>query len=346
MNLFDKFKKKLTTKTISQKSTEELNKEYEDVQHNSSPTPFNRERYGIAPEEISFLEYASGHETDLSTFSKKFYYDYNLDYAKTIDFLLLNGFLRYSTPPESLKLYNVQCLKDYLKKINQPVSGNKNALIARIIESSTNFEEFFSKKCYMLTDKGISIINQFKIDNKVPRTEKEKLNADFKYYSQQVKLHLSEGNLGLYACDLYNLSQIHCKEKHYSDQLHLLILSAYIHLSGVDTLEDYNYWKDGDFSIIKPIPLLPPAVIRSTQKCMKCLEIDLDEYKKLFKKYICINLTPAHVFGIEKSLEIICSYLDGDYEKADKIVLNETKKYIKDFSAKKNDYNASLQMHT
>ncbi|MCM1235827.1 MAG: hypothetical protein NC489_37520 [Ruminococcus flavefaciens] len=164
---------------------------------------------------------------------------------------------------------------------------------------------------------------------------KPTLDEQWQNISRQSQTHLKHGDLGLYACDLFSLSEIRRKEAHYDDQMKLLILSAYIHLSGISTITEYNYWKDGDFSVTEPMPLLPPAVIRSTKSCIKRLGIDLEQYRESYRRNVSPTLTPEHIFGIEKSLNIICTYLDGDNERADKMVETGTKKYIKEHSIKR-----------
>lgn len=168
-----------------------------------------------------------------------------------------------------------------------------------------------------------------------PKTDKPSLDEQFRNISQQSHVHLQKGELGLYACDLYSLSEINRKEKAYDKQLHSLIISAYIHLSGVIDLSSYSYWKNGDFSVAEPMPLLPPAVIRSTKVCLKRLKMSLEQYKELYRNVISPTLTPTHVFGIEKSLDIICTYLQDNHEKADKMVASGTKKFIKELSEKR-----------
>lgn len=167
-----------------------------------------------------------------------------------------------------------------------------------------------------------------------PKADKPSLDEQFRNISQQSHSHLQEGNLGLYACDLYSLSEINRKEKMYDKQLHSLTLSAYIHLSGIGTLEDYTYWKNGDFSIVEPQPLLPPAVMRSLRICIKRLNMSIEQYREFFLGIITPTLTPAHVFGIEKTLDIICAYLEDKDEKANKLVASGTKKFIKEHSSR------------
>ena len=63
--------------------------------------------------------------------------------------------------------------------------------------------------------------------------------------------------------------------------------------------------------------------------------MSLEQYKELYRNVVSPTLTPAHVFGIEKSLDIICTYLQDNHEKADKMVTSGTKKFIKELSAKR-----------
>lgn len=168
-----------------------------------------------------------------------------------------------------------------------------------------------------------------------PKAEKPSLDEQFRDISQRSHAHLQEGNLGLYACDLYNLSEIDRKEKRYDKQLHALTISAYFHLSGIDTLEDYEYWKNGDFSIIKPMPILPPAVIRSLRLCVKRLNMSIEQYRDFYFDNIEPDLISVHVFGIDKSLDIICAYLENDGEKANKMIANGKEIFIKEYSSKR-----------
>lgn len=152
--------------------------------------------------------------------------------------------------------------------------------------------------------------------------------------SKQSQDHLRQGKLGMYACDLYSMSEVNRKEKMYDKQLYSLTISAYIHLSGVDTLEDYSYWKNGDFSVTRPRPLLPPAVVRNLSTCTKKLSMSIEQYEEFYFDVIEPTLTPAHVFGIKGTWDIIHAYLNGEDQKAEKLIAGGTKKFIKDLSRK------------
>lgn len=161
-----------------------------------------------------------------------------------------------------------------------------------------------------------------------PQNRNVDLNEESIKLSKNIQVHLRSGNLGLYACDLYSLSEILRKEKRYKGQLEVLIDSAYIHLSGVNIVSEYFCIKENGFKIAKPHPCLPPAVIRSTGIVLKRLDMTLEDYKTLYRSKVDVRMTPDHVFGLEKSLEIICEYLNGNQEKADKMIKQGVKKFI------------------
>lgn len=327
MGIFDIFRKKF--KAISPVP---INEEPESkTQTNRNDITLRRSIYGLTAEEILFLEYASGHDTDISTFSQKYYYEYGMDYCETISFFIDNKYMRIGTASESLALYKMQDLKNFLKESNLPVSGDKATLVQRITDSSIDYSNKFTRRKFVLTDKGTNVIEKYKSDHDLPKTEKEKLNFQFKECSKNVQKHLQEGNLGLYACDLYSMSEIYRKEHCYNDQLQTLMESAYIHLSGIGTIKDFNTALSSNFKHFDLDPILPPAVIRGIERAIKSLNMNISSFQNRYRENIDLSLTPAHIFGVDKSLEIICLYLEGNSEKAEKEIEKGTKKFMSNF---------------
>ncbi len=111
--------------------------------------------------EFLFLKYLSNHDTDISTFSKSFEYNYNLDYNKTINFLIDNEYVRIGSATESLVINTVSDLKFFLKEQGMATSGNKDILINRILTQTTGFDTFFQKRIYILTEKGSITIEKY-----------------------------------------------------------------------------------------------------------------------------------------------------------------------------------------
>lgn len=333
MGLFDIFKKKNDVSiSITKKSTDELKKEYISCLHNPSPAPLNRKQYGIAVEEIHFLEYADGHNADISTFSQKYLYEYDLDYQKTIAFLLANGYLQYGESSDVLKLYNTQELKDFLKKYNLPVTGKKENLIQRIIESNIEYENDFSKKIFVATEKGRKVIDQYKTDYGVPKTEKERHNLLYQKYSFENEEYMKKGEWGRYAMNLYHMSEILRKEGKLSDQLNLLIISAYYDLSGIDNDESYFLGKQYGFDKYKPLVFIPPAIIRNTLSVLEKLNMSIADYEKHFKETVKPSMVRDHIFTVDECSEIMGLYLSGENAQADANIKKGVNKFIKNHS--------------
>nr|WP_302143326.1 minor capsid protein [uncultured Schaedlerella sp.] len=131
-------------------------------EHTDTQSDFSGERdISLSPSEIQFLKYTSGHNTDLSTFSKKFNYDFGLNYERTINLLLRYGYIRIGNADESLIIYTTQDLKSFLSAKGLPTSGKKEALINRIRTETNDYDAYFSKRIFVLTEKGNTIIDRY-----------------------------------------------------------------------------------------------------------------------------------------------------------------------------------------
>lgn len=77
---------------------------------------------------------------------------------------LKNNLLEKANVKEMLKLSTVIQLKNILKENNIKVSGNKTELIDRILDNidEKQIRLFFSEDLYVLSDKGLSIIKEYK----------------------------------------------------------------------------------------------------------------------------------------------------------------------------------------
>jgi len=144
-----------------------------------------------------------------------------------------------------------------------------------------------------------------------PKRPKMTLDEQWKVLTEQSQEHMKSGQVGMYACDLYHLSKIDRKEKRYNDQMKKLMISAYIHLSEAEsilTLRELGR----EIGLVEPI--LPPAVIRDTITAMNRLNWSIEDYRTSFLETVRENMVPAHIFSINDCLDLICFYLEGDYE--------------------------------
>lgn len=157
------------------------------------------------------------------------------------------------------------------------------------------------------------------------KKSKPTLDEQWQNITKQSQEHLQSGRIGLYACDLYDFSEIDRKEKRYNDQIKMLMISAYIHLSAAESIRAFKeYGKD--LGITEPF--LPSAVIRSTNTAMKRLNWSMQDYRGSFMNTIEASMVPAHLFSIKDCLDIICLYLEGSEGEAEKKIRSGTKKYI------------------
>lgn len=111
--------------------------------------------------ELKFLAYSAGHDTDIHSFSKHFFYQYNLNYKKTIKKLLDANLLIIGTAEDSLNIYTVKELKDYLKQQDISTTGKKDILIEKIISQTTEYADFFTKRTYSLTSEGKLMVDDY-----------------------------------------------------------------------------------------------------------------------------------------------------------------------------------------
>lgn len=192
-------------------------------------------------------------------------------------------------------------------------------------------ENLFNRSNVIITiDKNIKLSPGESLSNPSPTKKNAKPTLDEQWQSitKRSQEHLKSGKLGLYACDLYDFSEIDRKEKRYNDQIMKLMISAYIHLSGAEEFQNYQQLKSIDKKSEILYPVLPPAVIRATGVAMKRLDMELSIYKNLFKQTINPTMTPIHLYGIDGALEIICLYLTDKPDKAEKKIRSGAKKYV------------------
>ncbi len=189
------------------------------------------------------------------------------------------------------------------------------------------FDNLFKKpKMTVTIDKRIKFDSGESLERKpCPKKPKLTLDEQWKNITKQSQEHMKNGRIGLYACDLYSFSEIDRKEKRYNDQIKKLMISAYIHLSEAESISAFHqYGKDVGI----PAPTLPPAVIRATNTAIKRLNWSMQDYRDAFMNTIETTMVPVHLFSTKDCLDIICLYLDGSSDKAERKIRSEVKKYV------------------
>lgn len=194
------------------------------------------------------------------------------------------------------------------------------------------FENLFKKpKMTVTIDKRIKLgpgesLERTPSDHKKPILT---LDEQWQNITKQSQEHMRDGRIGLYACDLYDFSEIDRKEKRYNDQMKMLMISAYTHLSAAESIRAFHQYGK-DLGITEP--MLPPAVVNATNTAIKRLDWSMQDYRNSFMSTIETTMVPIHLFSVKDCLDIICLYLDGNSDKAEKKIRSGVKKYISSHS--------------
>ncbi len=114
--------------------------------------------------ELSFLSYINGFPLLNPPIAQKWYYDYNLNYGKTIKNLIANELLTIECA--NIDRLKVNELKNLLKHFNYPDTGQKTDLQARVYQniSQTDIDSYFGdEKYFSITSKGKELVERCNI---------------------------------------------------------------------------------------------------------------------------------------------------------------------------------------
>jgi len=194
------------------------------------------------------------------------------------------------------------------------------------------FENLFkTPKIALNIDKRIKLgpgesLERTPSDHKGPKLT---LDEQWQNLTKQSQEHMKDGKIGQYACDLYSFSEIDRKEKRYNDQMKMLMISAYSHLSAAESIIAFRQYGKV-IGITEPI--LPPAVVKATNTAIKRLNWSIQDYRDAFMDIIETTMVPVHLFSVKDCLDIICLYLEGNSDKAEMKIRSGVKKYISSHS--------------
>ncbi len=113
---------------------------------------------GLYPHEIIVLFYASKYSDQDTVFSGFWLNRYGIsDVREILRDLFEKGFIKYASVEETVKHQKVPQIKEFLKNHRLKVTGNKDALIERVLQnvSQDELEQYFTTKYYELTELGI-----------------------------------------------------------------------------------------------------------------------------------------------------------------------------------------------
>lgn len=236
------------------------------------------------------------------------------------------GYLRKSTPYESLEFATLPVIKEILKSNNLKVSGKKSELISRIKEnlSPSLFDNMLSAFYittdignYLLGDYGIYILNksmqnEFLVGEiyqtiKFLKTTKKSPSTNeilYELLAQRTKKHILDKDWGSLCCNMYALAHFMEKLQLFKSSLSFLFARFYLELSGLD---------NGNYVSRYQRLRIPPLLIKDIERVIVSLNIDENEARSIFFSSAdkADSFIPFSYFSKDVSFDIMVDILNG-----------------------------------
>lgn len=183
---------------------------------------------GLYPHEILVLSYATSFISNgENSFAGFWWYRYGIkDVMKIVESLKTKGYVQIGSIKEAINMEKLPAIKEVLKKHNLKASGKKAELVERLLvtlpEEELSYE--FPKRPYKLTETGEDILKKYEwipihshtiedldiwnltsLVQQPPYTKyRDKI---WGYLNQRGKIHIKEGNFGLYRNSRFTMSE-------------------------------------------------------------------------------------------------------------------------------------------
>jgi hypothetical protein len=210
---------------------------------------------GLLPGEILLIDWISGKNSDVQ-FPRYFETTYGIDAQRSLNKLLIEGYVEESSAVESLVSLKLPELKEILKSKGLKVSGKKANLITRIGENSTSdeIETFIECRMLQVTDKGGKVQEEYyyivpahrndskdgvyNVANAIRRVSEldyKPGNGDISWALFQTAYveHAEKFQYGLMTNDIRNMAAQLEKERKYKDSLFHYLRVYIMDLSGL-----------------------------------------------------------------------------------------------------------------
>ena len=149
-------------------------------------------------------------------------------------------------------------------------------------------------------------------------------NARFSELSKTSAKHMRQGKIGLYRCDLFSMAQIIEKEGKLKNALKQYLYVFYLDSTGIDDLAAIEMIKDG---ILKPRPIVAPAVIKRIRIIKNKLELSDVDFKDLY--FLCPeeSIMPYAVFSYADSFDLLLTCLNDGADACEEVIRKAVKNY-------------------
>lgn len=304
---------------------------------------------GLYPHEIVMLDYASSYKTTNNKFQNFWKWDYSvLDPQSVLDSLYARGFICISDVPTTLRKLVVADLKTMLSQKNAKVTGKKDELIKRILEtySTEELEEIVPEKYYALTDIGEKELNDNKYISYLHRHHymsvwemnillhtDNPLNLQYRdiiwrELNKQSGIHFQNRDFGLYRNTRLAMHDFLVEENKFKTALHLLCEVISFDLSGLGNGEKplpntdsfrklkyeskmVNLFTTDDEKEVT----LPPAIIAYFEKLYNKMGMTADDFIQYTYEQFAEIQIHDRVFTESECANIILSEIDLEKRK-------------------------------
>lgn len=227
-----------------------------------------------------------------NSYPKYFYYDYNVDASKEVEYLINNRYIESVQTKELLSYLKADQLKEILRNYSLPVSGNKAALVKKIIENIGEdiYEPYINVKKYLLTQLGKDILEKYSLlvwahKNKdithlypsefVEYTSSNEMpeSIAISIIENKIKKYLENGDFGLVRNCFFSIGST-LKNKGDSTNLYYFLTTFCFDISGLS---------NGSKTVVKlsDIPFFAPGLIDEIKDAKRSMS-----KRVLYKKFI------------------------------------------------------------
>lgn len=351
--LFSK-KRRSVKRHINIKQADTMNSTYDYIENNmnidkvhvysSDLDPVYKEKIDdkLLPGEIVLLEWIENKSISIAEFPQYFSYEYGIDPANSVRFLIDNNYIKTAGLYDSLMSFKVVELKDILKANSLAVSGKKNELINRIKFniSADILNEYVKDKFFAHTELGSSLIRKhthllfahsnrtmfsvgevirFMKENDLFTTTVEQLSQLL--IMQKIQNDFKPNrNYGLVRNGFLHLGQLNKKFENIDDSIVSFIAMFIFDVSG---------WRNGNYYHENNIYADSHKIARR----LISERIDSVRLKGYFDRawLMTESFFPKHYLGKEKTFECLVASFEED-EETIRILLNLDNRKKRDYS--------------
>lgn len=303
-------------------------------------------KQGLYPHEIMMLDYASHFKTSNNSFQQFWYYEYSVTEPQAVlESLYEREFIKVGDLRSALDKLKLAEIKEELKQLNQKVTGKKNELIDRLMETAdlNSLNEKYSERYYVLTAKGeqelkenqyVSYLHRNKymtvweMNKRIAETHYPYRDILWGYFNEQAINHFSNFNFGLYRNTRLDMYRFLMEEDKPKTAFPMLCEVLAVDLSGLGNNEDsmFKYEKeDPEFylnlyerHLERFFPyetariIIAPGVLGFFKEMQSSLALADNEFKEAVLEELKKVKLPRSIFTADECADILMGSLHDD----------------------------------